>query len=68
LLSSASSPWASGLFVGGRHRFVAEADAAALEGIADWEFTLFNHLVADILVIAVDGAQVTIEALTVAEA
>lgn len=67
LVSNESWPWASGLFVGERHRFVVEGDAGAFEAIGEWAFSIPLHLVADILVIGDDGGRVTIEALTVAE-
>lgn len=77
--SLASRPWASVTFCGARHRvsFVLEgADAAAaadafVAGLAEAEFDLLGHILADIALVdeqrEQDGERVrlTIEALTV---
>jgi hypothetical protein len=67
LLASESWPWSSGLFVGERHRFVCEAAAETLDGLPEWAFVIAHHYVADVALIGREGAQVTIEALTVVE-
>lgn len=79
--SIASRPWASITFAGERHRLVltlpgpgAEAAAEAfLDGLAEREFALKGHILADIEAVAIerdaDGqVRLTLEALTVEDA
>lgn len=72
----ASRPWASATFSGARHRLrlrlageAAEAVADAfLDGLADREFELAGHILADIGLVEEargDGVHLTLEALTV---
>lgn len=78
--SLTSRPWASITFSGERHRLVLRlpgpgADAAVeafLDGLAEREFALRGHILADIEPIAVDREdegqiRLTLEALTVEE-
>lgn len=67
LIESGGEPWASATFVGERHRLVAEVGAADLTGIADWEFALSGHIVADIVLVDSAGGQAVIEALTLVD-
>ena len=72
----ASRPWASATFSGARHRLRLRiegegAQAAAdafLDGLAEREFELAGHIVADIGLVEDlrgDGVRLTLEALTV---
>lgn len=73
----ASRPWASITFSGERHRLTlriggdgaAAAADAFLDGLAEREFELRGHILADIAVVADmredDGTRLTLEALTV---
>ncbi len=73
--SSRHKRWASATFTGARHNFVFKTanDQALMiiKSLASQEFTIPNHLVADICVIAQqrgpDGCELEIEALTVEE-
>jgi hypothetical protein len=63
LLDGRSEPWASVTFSGERHvlRYAAGVD---LDGIEEAEFDLSGPLLADIAA-TVNGAEITIEALTI---
>jgi hypothetical protein len=71
--SSASQPWQSATFTGARHFFTfpittAEAEQRLIDGLADAEFNLPGHIVADIVLADRSSGQMTIEALTVEDA
>lgn len=76
ILESSQTAWASATFSGARHRYVLDLGASgaadALADLADVEFDLPGHIVADILVSerqrSSDIHRVTIEALTVEDA
>lgn len=63
VLSSRSEPWASVTFTGARHVLTCAA-GVRLDGIADVEFSLPRHFVADVCAREENG-RVVIEALTI---
>jgi hypothetical protein len=66
LIESCSTPWASVTFVGDRHIF-RFAPCAPAPDLAEAEFSLPGHIVADVAATATEGALV-IEALTIVAA
>ena len=73
VMPAESTRWASVTFTGARHRFtLAAARSTSLDawlaGLAEAEFRLRGHLVADLVVAGThtgDPAEITLEALTV---
>lgn len=72
--AATATPWASVTFTGARHRLTMVAPGSSsldcwLAGLAEAEFRLRGHLVADLVVAtAIDSsgfAEITLEALTV---
>lgn len=72
--AATATPWASVTFTGARHRLTMVALASSsldcwLAGLAETDFRLRGHLVADLVVVAaIDSSElveVTLEALTV---
>ena len=73
MVAATATPWASVTFTGARHRFtLAAARSTSLDawlaGLAEAEFRLRGHLVADLVVAGThtgEPAEITLEALTV---
>ena len=74
VVAAAATPWASVTFTGARHRFTLAAARSALldrwlAALAEAEFRLRGHLVADLAVTGAthsgEPAEIVLEALTV---
>lgn len=69
IVRSRRTEWCSITFVGARHQFVLDTAAPLdrLTELPEHEFALPGAFVADLEVVEIDGAHVTIEALVVLE-
>lgn len=70
ICSAVTRSWASATFTGGRHEFIVmltteDGTAKLQEELAEIEFTLPGHLVADIVATAIDSLTLRVEALTI---